>query len=729
MMFGTLESRAGRGRFPAGSALALALILGSTGLMVTAMPAAAQPAAALGKPLPSSDLPVGTVTVRVVAGSTSSPVVGTAVTLVVNKTPREARTNAEGRASFAGIPVGATVVAKVLDEDKAEHASEEFAIPEGGGMKVMLTTKPWQAGAGGAPFAGGASGMPNPRQLSGEPRPDQADPAGTITVRVAYDDFKDTPDGVPVALLGYAADDTVSYQVIKTDPAGRVQFTDLDRSGGTSYFAMIELPRNGAIDRLMGGPVVLESQMGVRMILSSEKRDSKAPPIDDLGKNDPQVATPAGKVRVALEGVADLSATITLIDAATKKVLGQAKPGVSPPDPSRVRGGAQFTADSKLPAGTLDVEVAGGPGQTEEPLKGIEIRVVPASATDATGGLASATTADGTVRMALQAAGPQKAVFTINGRQLVSQPFELAKSGGKLVIRAQWDGSGRPEALFDVAATPGQVVYAEAAYKTQHYRSMPLQLFEGTGSKITVYALPRVMLKFQLEGEVEDALFAVRGWFEVSNNSWAPYRAGPDGLLVPMPHAFKGGIVAETDQSEVAVAAGEGFRIARPIPPLGRKFHAAFSLPVDDGKVAWSLDLPMGAFQSELVLLKTPGMTVQTPPNVSNETRTVPQGTFVLLGPITIMPKQSMVMSIDGLPSPPAWRRWVSDLVGILVVGLILAGVGFALVRKPAADAAAAVTSDTRRQKLLDELVELERAGGNPKRREQLLGELEQLWR
>ena len=221
MMFGTLESRAGRGRFPAGSGLALALILGSTGLMLTATPAAAQPAAALGKPLPSPDLPAGTVTVRVVAGSTSSPVVGTDVTLVVNKTPRVARTNAEGRASFAGLPVGAMVVAKVIDGDKAEHASEEFAVPDGGGMKVMLTTKPWQPGAGGgAPFAGGA-GMPNPRQLSGEPRPEQADPAGTITVRVVYDDFKDTPEGVPVALVGYTADDTMSYQVVKTDPSGR----------------------------------------------------------------------------------------------------------------------------------------------------------------------------------------------------------------------------------------------------------------------------------------------------------------------------------------------------------------------------------------------------------------------------------------------------------------------------------------------------------------------------
>jgi hypothetical protein len=688
----------------------------------------AQPAAALGKPLPSPDLPVGTVSVRIVAGSTSSPVVGTEVTLVVNNTPREARTNAEGRATFAGLPVGATVIAKVLDEDKAEKASEQFAIPDAGGMKVMITTKPWQAGAGGgAPFAGGA-GMPNPRQLSGEARPEQSDPAGTVTVRVVYDDFKDAPEGVPVVLVGYVADDTTTYQVMPTDKSGRVQFTDLDRSGGTSYFAMTLVPRNGAVDRLVSQPVVLESQVGVRMILSSEKRDSKAPPIDDLGRADPQVPTPAGKVRVALEGIADLGATVRLVDVARKKVLGEAKPEAAAPDPTRVQGGSGFQADPKLPAGTLDVVVIGGPGQTEEPLPNIEIRVVAATAKDATGGLASATTADGTVRMALQVTEPQKAVFTINGRQLVSQPFDLATSGGKLTIRAHWDDTGRPQALFDIAATPGQVVYAECVVKNQHYRSMPLQLLEGTGSKITVYAFPRVLFRFQLQASVEDELLATRGRLEITNYSWTPYRAGPDGLLVPMPHNFKGGVVAESDQSEVAVAAGEGFRLIRPIPPGGRTFHAGFSLPVKDGRVGWALDLPLGAYESQLVIEQIPGMTVHTPPRVAGETRTVPQGTFFVIEPISIQPKQSMEMSIEGLPSPPAWRWWVSRIVGVFVVGVMLAGIGFALQRKPPERATARAAHQARRKRLLDELVELERTGENPRRREQLLGELEQLW-
>jgi len=711
------------------SIVVLAFGLGLAAVTLATTPAAAQIASALGKPLPSPDLPVGTVSVRIVAGSSAAPVVGTDVTLIVNTTPRVARTDSAGRATFAGLPVGATVVAKVIDADKAEHASEEFAIPDAGGSRVMITTKPWQASAGGgAPFAGGAGGMPSPRQLSGEARPEQADPAGQITVRVTYDDFQDTPEGVPVVLVAYGADDTAKYQVIATDKAGRAQFTGLDRSGGTSYFAMTLLPRNGAVDRVMSLPVVLESQVGVRMILSSEKRDSKASPIDDLNKGDPQVATPAGKVRVVLEGVADLTASVRLVDALTTKVIGEAKPEASGPDPSRVQGGAQFTADPKLPAGTLDVEVLGGPGQTEAPLKDIEIRVVAAAAKDASGGLASTTGADGTVRMALQVTEPQKAVFMINGRQLVSQPFELAKSGGKLAIRAHWDDTGRPQAMFDVAATPGQVVYAEATFRTQHYRSMPFPVVEGTGSKITIYAFPRVMFRFQLQAFVEDELFAAQGRFEITNYSWAPFRAGPDGLLVPMPHGFKGGVVFDPDQDEVAVAAGEGFRVIRPIPPGGRMFHGGFSLSVENGKVAWALDLPMGAYASELHIKQTPGMTVHTPPNVKGELQTVPQGTYFVLAPISITPKQAMVMSIDGMPSAPAWRTWGPRIVGILVVGVMLAGVAFALMRKQPARVAVGATSETRRQKLLDELVELERSGGNPKRREQLLGELEDLW-
>jgi hypothetical protein len=708
--------------------LVSALALGAAGAALVATPAAAQVAAALGKPLPSPDLDVGTVSVRVVAGSAASPVVGTDVTLVVNNTPRVARTDSAGRATFPGLPVGAKVVARVVNDDKEEKLSEAFQIPDTGGMRVMLTTKPWQGGAGGAPFAGGGGGMPNPRQMSGEGRSEQADPAGMLTVRLAYDDFKDSPAGVPVALIGYSADDSTSFRVVRSDAGGRAQFTDLDRSGGTSYFAMTLLPRNGAIDRLTSGPTVLESQFGVRMILSSEKRDSKAPPIDDLAKADPQVPTEAGKVRVLLEGVADLTATVTLIDAETRKSLGELKPEIAPPDPSRIQGGAQFQPDPKLPAGTLDIEVTGGPGQVQDPLKGIAIRIVPASAKDAsTGGFESVTAADGTVRMALKVTEPQRAAFEINGRQLASQPFDIAKTGGKLTIRAQWPDSGRPQVVFDVPASAGRVFYAECVFMGQHYRSMPFQLLEATGTKISVFAYPRVMFGFQLHMFVEDQLLAAQGRFEITNNSWAPFRAGPDGMVVPLPRGFKGGVVFDPDQNEVAVAAGEGFRIVRPIPPFGRAFHGGFSMTVDDGKVDWSLDLPHGTWDSQLDIRQTPGLVVHTPPNVKGEVKTAPQGTFFVVDNIRIAPRQAMVMSIEGLPTPPAWRAWLSRIIGVLVVAVMLGGVAFALFGKRPAATAAAVR-EARRQRLLDELVQLERAGGSSKRREQVLRELEELW-
>jgi hypothetical protein len=718
-----------RGRRRRSGSLWLALALGAAGVALAAAPAAAQMAAALGRPLPSPDLPVGTVTVRVVAGSAASPVVGTDVTLVVNDAPREARTDSAGRASFQGLPAGATVIAKVLDEDKTEHASEPFPIPDSGGIRVMLTTKPWQAGAGGgAPFAGGAGGgMPNPRQLSGQARGEQADPPGTVTIHVTYDDFKDSPAGVPVALVGYCADDTTSFQRIETDKDGRARFEGLDRSGGTSYFAMVLLPRNGTTDRMASSPIVLDSQVGVRMVLSSEKRASQAPAIDDVNKIDAQDGTPAGKIRVVIEGTGDLNEPVALIDAATKQPIAQARPQAGEADASRVRAQPQFEADATLPPGTLDVGVFGGPGKTEKPMPGLSIRIIADNSTDASSAPEATTGADGTVRMTTQGSGPQKVVLTINGNELVSPAIDLTKSGGRLAIRAHWDDTARPQAMFDAPAA-GQVVYAEYSHRGQRYRSLPIDVLDRTGSKLTIFAFPRVLFRFQLDAVVQDAWLAAWGRFEVMNWSWAPYRAGPDGLVVPLPKGFQGGVVDGSDQSEIAVSAGEGFRIMRPIPPGGRPFHGRFSLPVASGKTTWTLDLPMGAFNSELVIKQTPGMMVHADGKIDVDPRDAPEGKFYLIGPINIREPRSISMTIDGLPSSPAWRGWLQGVIGILVVCVILGGIAVALRARRHPPEATGAADDARRQQLLDELVELERTGTNPKRRDQLLGELEQLW-
>ena len=66
-------------------------------------------------------------------------------------------------------------------------------------------------------------------------------------------------------------------------------------------------------------------------------------------------------------------------------------------------------------------------------------------------------------------------------------------------------------------------------------------------------------------------------------------------------------------------------------------------------------------------------------------------------------------------------------MIGLVVVLLIIGGIVFALDRSKV-DHASTAQREERRQKLLEELVELEKSGKNEKRREQIMAELEKLW-
>ncbi len=732
------------------------LVAALLGLATFSAPAHAQMAAAIGKPLPSPDVEVGTVSVRVVAGSLQDAVIGTDVTLVVNGAPRIARTDNSGRAYFKGLPAGAQVQAKVTNEDKKEITSETFPLPAQSGVKVMLTTRPWSnaasaagGAAGGGPMAAGGQGMPNPRQMSGEPRPEQQDAPGTLTARVTYDDFGDKtpPANVPVALVGYHADDSIDMQVANTDAAGRATFNGLDRTGATAYYAMTLLDRNGTYERLMSMPAVLDSRSGMRVILSGEKRDSTKPPIDDLGRMEKQgTSPPQGKVVITLEGGVDATTTVSLVEvspgvptapppkgatviATERRVFGQGRAKQGPADPSDVQAEHDFAAKPDVPANTVVVMVHGGVNATDAPLGGVAVNVSPTATFQQEIGQVDATTdMMGSAKIAVDpnTAGPFVATLTINGRTLTTKQFDLAKSGGVLEVEAHWPSEGKPQVEFDVVPRPGQVFYAETIMHGQLYRSLPFQPLPHTGTRISLFVFPRVLFTFSLTSRVDDEYLAVNGRFDVSNNAWAPYAPkGSDGLVIPLPKGFVGGLVADKDQADVALVPGEGFRIVRPLAPGSRQFHGAFSLPVKSGTVTWKLDLPFGLFNSGMEILQPPGMTVNTPPGVRGETVTVPQGTFFVLPQISIMPRQSMVMTLSGLPEPPAWKVWLPRIAGIFVILLIAGGVAYALYRaRGESDAERSLL----RAALLDELAELERSGKNPKRREQITAELEKLW-
>ena len=570
-----------------------------------ASPAHAQIAAALGKPLPSPDLAAGTVTVRVVAGAPSAPVTGVEVTLTVNGTPREARTDSAGRANFPGLPIGATVQAKTLDAEKKECdptarcTSDEFQVPEQGGARVLLTTKPWQAGGGGgAPVAGGAGGgMPAPRQMSGEPRYDQGFEPGTITAIVTYNNLaladgkmkdSDPPVGVVVALVGYQSDNKTVVTTLPTDAKGEAVFTGLDRTGNTVYFAMAQLPRNNAVDRLASTAMQLGPEGGAKVILSSEKKDSTADVIDDLSrlaKQEPGI--PEGKVHVLLSGVPQM-ATVNLVDAATGTVLSKAQPQAGPPDPANIQTSANFDAKPDHPAGTFELEVRGGPAGTDEPLSGVALKLdsddkqpsQEAAAFIASDKASATTDNTGAVRIAGIPGGKWKAIVTINGKSFVSPPFDVSTNGGKLTVGAHWEATGRPQAVFDYVPRANQVVYAETTMRDIGYRSAPFQGVAGHGTMVEIGVLPRVMFRFHMGGVVEDAFLGVRGEFEIDNYSWSPYSGGPDGLVIPLPKGFKGAVLDKQDQQDIAIDTSAGFRIVRPLGASRRTVRGGFSLPV-----------------------------------------------------------------------------------------------------------------------------------------------------
>jgi hypothetical protein len=587
-------------------------------------------------------------------------------------------------------------------------------------------------------MGGGQGGMPEPRKLNGQPRQDRDTEAGTYVVRLTYNDLaaKPGPGGPPagelVTLVGYASDDSVVVMQEKADINGRAAFKKLDASGNIGYFALAALPRGTGVDRLYSQPIQMDGQVGVRTILSGEKRDSGLPNID-MYMTPQAMQTPPGKVRVTLEGMGTPGTVVKLYDAVTKQVVAQVPTTTSSGDPTTVQGGSKYESKADAPAGQIEVYVHGGVGGADAPLGDIEIRVIAADAQQLEGTEAFKTTADGKVQVTVKdSSKPVRAVFKILGRDFVSEPFDASKTGGSVDITAQWAAGGRPQAMFDVPHKPGQVLYADALVTGKlegTYRSVPFITTEQTGTHVGVIVYPRVLVKFSMRAMIEDTLFAVQGRWTVENNSWIPYRATADGMTILAPKNFKGGVVAEMNQNDVAVVPGEGFRILRPLPPgQGRVFIAGFSLPIEDGQVDWSLDLPLGTIGSDFAIRQSPGMKVVLPDGAQGKDEEMRDGSiYYKIDNIKINRGRSMAMTVTGLPSPPAWKIWAPRLVGILVIMVILGGLGLALFGPHARTAP--VTQDlARKNAILDELVELERSGADPRRKEQLTAELEKLW-
>lgn len=101
-----------------------------------------------GIPLPVPQLPVGTVTVRVIRGSMTNNVPDHPVELRIADDVAMAATGPEGRAEFAGLTPGVVAVA-ATELDGVRLESEPFPVPDSGGIRLILAgaADPAPAGA------------------------------------------------------------------------------------------------------------------------------------------------------------------------------------------------------------------------------------------------------------------------------------------------------------------------------------------------------------------------------------------------------------------------------------------------------------------------------------------------------------------------------------------------------------------------------------------------------
>ncbi len=126
-----------------------------------------------GIPMPTADVPAGTVVVRVVRGEISNNIPNHPVELHIGEQVLKATTDQDGRATFANIAPGSHAHAvTVVDGERLE--SGHIEVTASGGIRVML--------------AGGAGGAPPPAA------PGAAPVAGTVTlggqsrIQIEFDD-------------------------------------------------------------------------------------------------------------------------------------------------------------------------------------------------------------------------------------------------------------------------------------------------------------------------------------------------------------------------------------------------------------------------------------------------------------------------------------------------------------------------------------------------------------
>lgn len=224
---------------------ALIAIVMLASVSALAQPMMIDPSKMSGIPRPDPQVPAGTITVRLIRGQLTNRMPGIDVGLVGadGKTQKQ-KTDAEGRATFAGLTAPGPYTAKATDGVE-ELASQPIELQSDMGSRVMLVFQP----------KGGAA--------DGVARPDKAIAPGTIIVRAAGEGGEPLPDVDVILGHAKAGERAVQERKGKTDAQGEAKFADNDHKPDSGYVA--EAIMDG--QRFASKPFKLQENMGSRVTI------------------------------------------------------------------------------------------------------------------------------------------------------------------------------------------------------------------------------------------------------------------------------------------------------------------------------------------------------------------------------------------------------------------------------------------------------------------------------
>lgn len=348
------------------------------------------------------------------------------------------------------------------------------------------------------------------------------------------------------------------------------------------------------------------------------------------------------------------------------------------PDPRAMSGMSMPSAE--LPDGSVSVRVVRG--QITNNLEGVTVELQGA------GEVRSAKTgADGrAVFSGLLPGTTVRAIATVDGERLESQPIEVPVKGGMRTLLAASDTAG------EGSAAPAPAAPAAGA------PAPPAQAGSADVSALSLGAGSRVATEFS-----EDVL-QVFYLLEIVNTSSSPVTLA-SALVFDMPTGAEGTSILDGSTPQ-ANAKGPRVTVTGPFPPGATPVHMAFRIDTFGGSLTLEQRFPLPLDAVSIAVQRVGGLKVSSPQVERTTESAIDKSVFVMGNGPRLEAGRPLTLNLTGLPHHS--RTPVHAALGL--VALIIACAGWLAFAPGRADAAAARRQEleTRREQGLAALAALE---------------------